>query len=130
MGNLALLFGLLFFIFSTLGVELFGKLICDSRKYECEGINLYTNFNNFGAAFLTLFRITTGDAWSSIMVDTLKNNVVCISKVANYSNNAQAEASSTGGVSPYLIELNLVEEQHSMCINSVLAPIFFIVRPS
>jgi len=127
-GNLALLFGLLFFIFSTLGVELFGKLTCDSRKYECEGINLYTNFNNFGAAFLTLFRITTGDAWSSIMVDTLKNNVVCISKVANYSHDGRA--TSTRGVSSYLIELNLVEEQHSMCINSVLAPIFFIVRPS
>ena len=61
-GNLALLFCLLFFIFSTLGVELFGKLSCDSRLYACPGINMHTNFNNFGAAFLTLFRVTTGDA--------------------------------------------------------------------
>lgn len=90
-GNLALLFGLFFFIFATLGVEIFGRLskcslfsvtcfktraeqfclnfnkACDSRLGECSGINKHTNFNTFGSAFLTLFRITTGDNWSSIM---------------------------------------------------------------
>ena len=36
-GNLGLLFFLLFFIFAALGVELFGKLACD-EKHPCEGL--------------------------------------------------------------------------------------------
>jgi hypothetical protein len=65
-GNLGLLFFLLFFIFSALGVELFGKLLCDD-DHPCEGLGEHANFVNFGMAFLTLFRVATGDNWNGIM---------------------------------------------------------------
>ena len=76
-GNLGLLFFLLFFIFAILGVELFGKLKCDSLKHLCDGLSKHAHFHNFGMAFLTLFRIATGDNWNGIMKDTLKDNILC-----------------------------------------------------
>ncbi|KAI4793060.1 hypothetical protein KUCAC02_032952, partial [Chaenocephalus aceratus] len=59
-GNLGLLFMLLFFIFAALGVELFG-------------LGRYATFKNFGMAFLLLFRVSTGDNWNGIMKDTLRD---------------------------------------------------------
>ncbi|KAJ7992044.1 hypothetical protein DPEC_G00274490 [Dallia pectoralis] len=70
-GNLGLLFMLLFFIYAALGVELFGKLECNDSN-PCEGLNRHATFENFGMAFLTLFRISTGDNWNGIMKDTLR----------------------------------------------------------
>ncbi|KAI4884014.1 hypothetical protein NFI96_019525 [Prochilodus magdalenae] len=69
-GNLGLLFMLLFFIYAALGVELFGKLEC--IEYACEGLSRHATFENFGMAFLTLFRVSTGDNWNGIMKDTLR----------------------------------------------------------
>ncbi|XP_067224752.1 voltage-dependent T-type calcium channel subunit alpha-1G isoform X2 [Chanodichthys erythropterus] len=71
-GNLGLLFMLLFFIFAALGVELFGDLICD-ELHPCEGLGRYATFKNFGMAFLLLFRVSTGDNWNGIMKDTLRD---------------------------------------------------------
>uniref|UniRef100_A0A8B9VNC0 Voltage-dependent T-type calcium channel subunit alpha-1H n=1 Tax=Anas zonorhyncha TaxID=75864 RepID=A0A8B9VNC0_9AVES len=70
-GNLGLLFMLLFFIYAALGVELFGKLDC-SEENPCEGLSRHATFTNFGMAFLTLFRVSTGDNWNGIMKDTLR----------------------------------------------------------
>ncbi|XP_062304557.1 voltage-dependent T-type calcium channel subunit alpha-1G [Osmerus eperlanus] len=70
-GNLGLLFMLLFFIYAALGVELFGKLEC-SEVNPCEGLSRHATFENMGMAFLTLFRISTGDNWNGIMKDTLR----------------------------------------------------------
>ncbi|KYO30807.1 voltage-dependent T-type calcium channel subunit alpha-1I isoform B [Alligator mississippiensis] len=70
-GNLGLLFMLLFFIYAALGVELFGKLDC-SEDNPCEGLSRHATFANFGMAFLTLFRVSTGDNWNGIMKDTLR----------------------------------------------------------
>ncbi|XP_029288881.1 voltage-dependent T-type calcium channel subunit alpha-1I-like [Cottoperca gobio] len=70
-GNLGLLFMLLFFIYAALGVELFGKLEC-SDDNPCEGLSRHATFDNFGMAFLTLFRVSTGDNWNGIMKDTLR----------------------------------------------------------
>uniref|UniRef100_A0A8D2Q8J7 Calcium voltage-gated channel subunit alpha1 H n=1 Tax=Varanus komodoensis TaxID=61221 RepID=A0A8D2Q8J7_VARKO len=70
-GNLGLLFMLLFFIYAALGVELFGKLDC-SEDNPCEGLSRHATFSNFGMAFLTLFRVSTGDNWNGIMKDTLR----------------------------------------------------------
>ncbi|XP_058851928.1 voltage-dependent T-type calcium channel subunit alpha-1H-like isoform X2 [Acipenser ruthenus] len=70
-GNLGLLFMLLFFIYAALGVELFGKLICNDEN-PCEGLSRHATFENFGMAFLTLFRVSTGDNWNGIMKDTLR----------------------------------------------------------
>ncbi|KAM6966658.1 voltage-dependent T-type calcium channel subunit alpha-1H isoform 2-T2 [Tautogolabrus adspersus] len=70
-GNLGLLFMLLFFIYAALGVELFGKLVCNNNN-PCEGLSRHATFENFGMAFLTLFRVSTGDNWNGIMKDTLR----------------------------------------------------------
>ncbi|XP_060945759.1 voltage-dependent T-type calcium channel subunit alpha-1H [Limanda limanda] len=70
-GNLGLLFMLLFFIYAALGVELFGRLKC-SDDNPCEGLSRHATFENFGMAFLTLFRVSTGDNWNGIMKDTLR----------------------------------------------------------
>ncbi|XP_045315805.1 voltage-dependent T-type calcium channel subunit alpha-1H isoform X2 [Leopardus geoffroyi] len=70
-GNLGLLFMLLFFIYAALGVELFGRLEC-SDDNPCEGLSRHATFSNFGMAFLTLFRVSTGDNWNGIMKDTLR----------------------------------------------------------
>ncbi|XP_062868964.1 voltage-dependent T-type calcium channel subunit alpha-1H [Trichomycterus rosablanca] len=70
-GNLGLLFMLLFFIYAALGVELFGKLECNDKN-PCEGLSRHATFENFGMAFLTLFRVSTGDNWNGIMKDTLR----------------------------------------------------------
>uniref|UniRef100_A0A8C2F2Q4 Voltage-dependent T-type calcium channel subunit alpha n=1 Tax=Cyprinus carpio TaxID=7962 RepID=A0A8C2F2Q4_CYPCA len=79
-GNLGLLFMLLFFIYAALGVELFGKLEC-AEENPCEGLSRHATFQNFGMAFLTLFRISTGDNWNGIMKDTLREckNDRCLS---------------------------------------------------
>nr|XP_061837564.1 voltage-dependent T-type calcium channel subunit alpha-1H-like isoform X1 [Nerophis lumbriciformis] len=70
-GNLGLLFMLLFFIYAALGVELFGRLEC--KNNPCEGLSRHATFENFGMAFLTLFRVSTGDNWNGIMKDTLRD---------------------------------------------------------
>uniref|UniRef100_A0A8C9BNY1 Calcium voltage-gated channel subunit alpha1 H n=1 Tax=Phocoena sinus TaxID=42100 RepID=A0A8C9BNY1_PHOSS len=70
-GNLGLLFMLLFFIYAALGVELFGRLECGEDN-PCEGLSRHATFSNFGMAFLTLFRVSTGDNWNGIMKDTLR----------------------------------------------------------
>ncbi|GAU93334.1 hypothetical protein RvY_05291-3 [Ramazzottius varieornatus] len=71
--NLGTLFFLLFFIFSTLGVEMFGRLECDDQ-HPCEGLGEHAHFRNFGMAFLTLFRVATGDNWNGIMKDALRSD--------------------------------------------------------
>ncbi|CAF0780786.1 unnamed protein product [Rotaria sp. Silwood1] len=72
-GNLGLLFFLLFFIFAALGVELFGKLECN-HEHPCTGLDKHAHFKDFGMAFLTLFRIATGDNWNGIMKDALRTD--------------------------------------------------------
>ncbi|XP_059196379.1 voltage-dependent T-type calcium channel subunit alpha-1H-like [Centropristis striata] len=70
-GNICLLFAFFFFIYAALGVELFGKLEC-SEDYPCLGLHRHANFKHFGMALLTLYQVCTGDNWSVIMKDTLR----------------------------------------------------------
>ncbi|CAC5424663.1 CACNA1G [Mytilus coruscus] len=96
-GNLGLLFFLLFFIFAALGVELFGRLEC-SEEHPCEGLGSHAHFKDFGMAFLTLFRVATGDNWNGIMKDTLRED---------------CDPSS--------------DCLMNCCVNSVIAPVFFVI---
>lgn len=41
-------------------------LECD-ETHPCEGLGRHATFRNFGMAFLTLFRVSTGDNWNGIM---------------------------------------------------------------
>ncbi|CRK92625.1 CLUMA_CG006168, isoform A [Clunio marinus] len=96
-GNLGLLFFLLFFIFAALGVELFGRLEC-SDEIPCQGLGEHAHFANFGMAFLTLFRVATGDNWNGIMKDTLRD-----------------ECDDTADC------------VKNCCVSPVIAPIFFVI---
>ncbi|XP_032672120.1 voltage-dependent T-type calcium channel subunit alpha-1G-like isoform X4 [Odontomachus brunneus] len=96
-GNLGLLFFLLFFIFAALGVELFGRLEC-SDDMPCQGLGEHAHFSNFGMAFLTLFRVATGDNWNGIMKDTLRD--VCDDAADCVKN---------------------------CCVSTIIAPIFFVI---
>jgi hypothetical protein len=70
LANVGSLLFLLMFIYSVLGMNLFGEL------EHGQFINEYNNFQNFGNGLLLLFRIFSGDAWSQIMVDTLGCDLV------------------------------------------------------
>ncbi|KAJ7340399.1 Voltage-dependent T-type calcium channel subunit alpha-1G [Desmophyllum pertusum] len=71
--NLGLLFLLLFFIYSCLGIQLFGTLGHEcSPSQPCQGLGPHAHFRNFGTAMLTLCRIATGDNWKGILEDTLR----------------------------------------------------------
>ncbi|XP_068915162.1 voltage-dependent T-type calcium channel subunit alpha-1G-like [Tenebrio molitor] len=96
-GNLGLLFFLLFFIFAALGVELFGRLDC--KINPCQGLGEHAHFKNFGMAFLTLFRVATGDNWNGIMKDTLSDE--------NCDDSADCVT--------------------NCCISKIIAPIFFVI---
>ncbi|XP_071560720.1 ca[2+]-channel protein alpha[[1]] subunit T isoform X2 [Temnothorax nylanderi] len=96
-GNLGLLFFLLFFIFAALGVELFGRLECNDDM-PCQGLGEHAHFSNFGMAFLTLFRVATGDNWNGIMKDTLRDDC---DDAADCVKNC--------------------------CVSTIIAPIFFVI---
>ncbi|TMS36584.1 hypothetical protein L596_003717 [Steinernema carpocapsae] len=96
-GNLGSLFFLLFFIFAALGVELFGKLEC-SEEHPCDGLGEHAHFKNFGMAFLTLFRIATGDNWNGIMKDALRDDCDPLDHC-----------------------------QFNCCVDPILAPCFFVI---
>ncbi|XP_072749340.1 ca[2+]-channel protein alpha[[1]] subunit T isoform X3 [Anoplolepis gracilipes] len=96
-GNLGLLFFLLFFIFAALGVELFGRLECND-DIPCQGLGEHAHFSNFGMAFLTLFRVATGDNWNGIMKDTLRDDC---DDAADCVKNC--------------------------CVSTIIAPIFFVI---
>ncbi|KAI1303649.1 Voltage-dependent T-type calcium channel subunit alpha-1I [Halotydeus destructor] len=96
-GNLGLLFYLLFFIFAALGVELFGRLECD-EDHPCQGMSEHAHFQNFGIAFLTLFRVATGDNWNGVMKDTLRD---------------QCDASS--------------DCLRNCCVSPIVAPMYFVI---
>lgn len=94
---MGLLFFLLFFIFAALGVELFGRLEC-SDEIPCQGLGEHAHFANFGMAFLTLFRVATGDNWNGIMKDTLRDD-------------CDEEADCV----------------RNCCVSTIIAPIFFVI---
>ncbi|KAL2717782.1 voltage-dependent T-type calcium channel subunit alpha-1G isoform X1 [Vespula squamosa] len=45
-----------------------------SDETPCQGLGEHAHFSNFGMAFLTLFRVATGDNWNGIMKDTLRDD--------------------------------------------------------
>ncbi|XP_075248147.1 voltage-dependent calcium channel type A subunit alpha-1-like isoform X4 [Convolutriloba macropyga] len=59
-----LLIVMLFFIYAIIGMQLFGNIALDSASQ----ITRNNNFRNFGAAWLVLFRCSTGESWQLIML--------------------------------------------------------------
>ena len=62
-----LLIFLLFFIYSIVGIQMFGNIKLDEES----DINYRNNFQNFGMAMLLLFRVSTGDGWQGIMLSCI-----------------------------------------------------------
>jgi hypothetical protein len=72
-GSVCLLLFLIFFIYAAAGVALFGRLSCTETN-ECNGLSVHANFENFGMAMLTLFRISTGDNGNGILKDAMRDS--------------------------------------------------------
>ena len=70
---------------------------CDD-EHPCQGLGEHAHFQNFGIAFLTLFRVATGDNWNGIMKDTLRENC---------------------DHSEHCIK--------NCCVSHIIAPIFFVI---
>eukprot|EP00961_Rhodomonas_salina_P254111 3434304-Rhodomonas_salina.1 len=75
--------GLIFFIFGVLGVTIFGQLCTegDEREPGLSAVRCWfteedrllprqATFRHVGAALLTLFRVSTADAWGKILTIT------------------------------------------------------------
>ena len=67
LSNVGSLLFLLIFIYSILGVFMFGEIKLQSD------LNVHANFQTFSAAFLTLFRMSTGESWHTIMYDAARS---------------------------------------------------------
>lgn len=96
--RMALLLGVLYFCFGVLGVAFFG-LMCmqgdESRMMRCLITSVDTrlpfsqSFQHMGTAFLTLFRLSSGDAWSGL-VDTVGISAAAFPRADNYLDTARS----------------------------------------
>ena len=72
MGSLGLLLMLLMFMFSIIGISQFWLVNLDGA----DEMGYHVNFQTFGAAFLTLMRCATGEAWNSIMFESARERSI------------------------------------------------------
>mmetsp|Transcript_20714 Transcript_20714/g.31764 ORF Transcript_20714/g.31764 Transcript_20714/m.31764 type:complete len:138 (-) Transcript_20714:138-551(-) len=70
--NVFMLLMLIFFMFSILGVFMFGVVV------QGDVIDELKNFNNFFNAFLLLFAVSTGEDWNKIMYDCSRTEPDCV----------------------------------------------------
>jgi len=66
--NVGALVLLLFFIYSYIGVLTFGEVI------RGQSLNEHANFETFGLAMLTLFRVATNDEWAGAYTRPLRSS--------------------------------------------------------
>ena len=66
MASLGVLLMLFIFMFAIIGMSQFATVGLENA----EEMGKHVNFQTFGAAFLTLLRCSTGEAWNSIMLDS------------------------------------------------------------
>lgn len=67
--NVGTLWFLVLFIFSIMGMSLYGSLPTQGRDYPYGLYNDHANFKYFHTAIMTLFRMSTGESWNGIMHD-------------------------------------------------------------
>ena len=61
--NVATLLMLVYFMYAVLGCYLFFKITVG------DNIDDYFNFKDFGRAFLTVFKCSTGESWNYVMMN-------------------------------------------------------------
>jgi len=69
LGNIGSMLFLCFFIFSALGMSLFGAL-----QYRDGEINDLVNFEKFSNSFILLARCSTGETWNYLMHECAKSD--------------------------------------------------------
>ncbi|XP_055309467.1 voltage-dependent calcium channel type A subunit alpha-1-like isoform X3 [Sitodiplosis mosellana] len=83
-----LLIAMLFFIYSVVGMQLFGNLHLDPNTE----ISRHNNFQTFFGGLMLLFRCATGEAWNSIMLACLPGK--CDPNVEKKENGEEEECGS------------------------------------
>lgn len=74
--NVLMLLVLLIFIYAVLGMSFFGHnpYVTEEDHGHYALYNEHANFRYFQIAFVTLFRMTTGESWNGIMHDVMQEN--------------------------------------------------------
>jgi len=73
--HVASLLGLVTFMYTCLGVGLFGTLA------DHKHLNSAVNFHSFGSALLVLMRVATGEQWHLIMYSVVKDAPGCVTHI-------------------------------------------------
>merc|ERR1719507_2936472 len=98
----AILIGLIFFIYGVVGMQMFGKI----APQEGTSIHRNNNFQSFGQSLLVLFRSATGEAWQDIMLGCVKGpDAVCDETSEDAGN---PEGCGTSFAYPYFISFFVV----------------------
>jgi hypothetical protein len=108
MGSLGLLLFLLIFMYSIIGISQFALIKIDGGLYDIPGyymgqdaMHKHANFQSFGAAFLTLFRCATGEAWNSIMFDSARERSILFQCREGEDYYSWQDAGGEGGAGMY-----------------------------
>ena len=70
LGSFVLLMLVFLFMFTVVAVQNFALIDLSSIPGLDREMGYHANFRNFPAAFLTLFRCSTGEAWNTIMFES------------------------------------------------------------
>ena len=65
--NVGSLLFLLFFVYAILGMEFFGQVVM--QPVESFGLTRHSSFRTWGSAMLLLLRMSSGEAWNTVMHD-------------------------------------------------------------
>ena len=73
---MACIYVLVLFIYALMGMSLFGDMPLEEGYYKA--YNRHANFRSLGTGMLTLFRMSTGEAWNQIMHDCQESDPPCV----------------------------------------------------
>jgi Ion transport protein len=82
--SLILVIYIIAYIYALIGMELFGYL-----TQTGDGIDKDSNFTHFGAAIMTLFRVSVGENWQDVLIDLqrgIQANYICNNFSNSYEN--------------------------------------------
>lgn len=109
--SLGLLLGLLFFMYSVIGIGQFGAVTLQ------DNLNYHSNFQNIEEAFLLLMRCATGEGWNAVMMDTARERQVlfqCNPNADYYSilaNGMETDGCGSPNAVPYFYSFTLIVSQ-------------------
>jgi hypothetical protein len=75
MANIGFLLAILFFIFSVMGVQAYGKIHLEAGDGD---LTVHANFHSMPESFLVLFRFSTGENWNGFMHSIMDDLDGCV----------------------------------------------------